>query len=289
MIIGAAKCGTTSLHSYLQGHPEVYMPDLKEPCYFAQPWPQQEGLPETEEEYLDLFRDGADMAAVGEASANYLFVPEAPQRIYDLLGANVKLIVILRNPINMMFSLWEHAFCGYNERRDAREALLASSLDEILTEEERKLLGTRLYGLRANYVQQLERYFKLFPQENIKIFFFEEFFKPGLPQYGELCRFLGVSEDHRPVAKIQNKGVGVRLRGVIDFFRYYYPKYVFPVLKHLVPHVVRRNVKEMILSAAKKRENRKHAPVRRELESRLNDSVRELEKFLGRDLSEIWF
>ena len=289
IIIEAAKYGTTSLHRYLQSHPEIYMQDLKEPCYFAQPWPQQEGLPETEEEYLELFKDGEDKVAVGEASANYLFVPGTAECIFKSLGHDVKLIVMLRNPVSMMFSLWEHAFCGYGERRNAREALLSSRLDEPLTEADRKLFGTKLYGLRANYVKHLKSYFDIFPRKNIKVFIFEEFFKPDLPQYGALCRFLGVSDNHQPVEDIQNKGVGIRSRSVIEFFRHYYPKYVFPVLKYLAPHVVRRNMKEMIFSTAKKIENRKHESVRNELESRLNDSVRELEKLVGRDLSGVWF
>ena len=119
LLIGAAKAGTTSLWSYLAQHPEVYLPENKEPNYFAfadaQPncvgpapahvihelllkfsvttWP----------EYLALFQGRTDQKAVGEASVRYLYVPEAAARIHERLP-EVRLIAVLREPVSRLYS-----------------------------------------------------------------------------------------------------------------------------------------------------------------------------------------
>jgi len=90
-IVGASRSGTTSLYKYLKAIPSVYMSPVKEPGYFAQP-----RIPERAEylklfdggihdkcEYLKLFEGVKDEVAVGEASTNYLWRPEAASRIHD--------------------------------------------------------------------------------------------------------------------------------------------------------------------------------------------------------------
>jgi hypothetical protein len=289
IIVGPAKCGTTSLHSYLQRHPDIFMSEPKEPCYFCRPWPQDVGLPQTDEEYLALFDGVTHEKVVGEASANYLFSPDAPQRICDMLGNDVKLLIMFRHPVDMMYSLWEHAVRGGWENREVRQALLASSLDEELTDETHKSFWTTLYLRRANYAEQLERYYALFPRENIKIFLFEEFYAPGYPLYSELLEFLGVEDGYYPDGTRLNQGVKLYNRGLNAFFHRTYPLYIFPVIQYIVPHVVRKNVKKAIVSVAKSIGRKQNESVREILEERLYESVRRLEGMLGRDLSRVWF
>jgi hypothetical protein len=87
LIIGAVKAGTTSLHSYLSQHPEIFMPQRKELRYFA----YDEENPyhvrarstrvRTYDEYLSYFSSSSGRKAVGEASPNYLGSPGAAERI----------------------------------------------------------------------------------------------------------------------------------------------------------------------------------------------------------------
>ena len=113
IVIGAAKCGTTSLVHYLAQHPQVFMSAEKEPRFFAPEFftkyisgPIRKGTIRNEmevKEYEGLFDDVTTEKAIGEASTEYIFFPETPKRIKKLLP-DVKLIAILRNPSDRAFS-----------------------------------------------------------------------------------------------------------------------------------------------------------------------------------------
>src|SRR5215208_1272534 len=100
-IIGAPKSGTTSLHRYLQEHPQIYMSRTKEPGYFA---PDVEGSrsdllfkhPDAEPEYLALFANATNQKWVGESSTTYLMSRRAPSLIDDF-APDARLIAMVRN------------------------------------------------------------------------------------------------------------------------------------------------------------------------------------------------
>ena len=89
-IVGAAKSGTTSLHSYLRSHPQIYMSEPKEPHYFCTDFHRSSDLLKgtqsgfgmrSKEDYLALFEGVNDSKLVGEASASYLHSKEAASNI----------------------------------------------------------------------------------------------------------------------------------------------------------------------------------------------------------------
>src|ERR1700733_5877159 len=77
-IVGHPKCGTTALYEMLRAHPQIYMPDFKEPWFFAHDMrprfqPVRSGtVPDTLERYMSLFAAAAPGQRVGEASSSYL-------------------------------------------------------------------------------------------------------------------------------------------------------------------------------------------------------------------------
>ena len=71
-IVGAPKCGTTALYAYLRQHPDIFMPETKEPNFFGHDIERRRSQRLTEEEYLALFRLAGDARRVGEASVRYL-------------------------------------------------------------------------------------------------------------------------------------------------------------------------------------------------------------------------
>jgi hypothetical protein len=82
-IVGAPKCGTTSLYEWLKGHPDIHMSPFKEPCYFARDLAWEEsgyylrhGVDRAR--YLELFEDAGAATRVGEASTRYLYSRDAP-------------------------------------------------------------------------------------------------------------------------------------------------------------------------------------------------------------------
>src|SRR5437762_14391876 len=99
-MLGGPKCGTTSFQEYLAGHPQVFMSEPKEPCYFDKdlPFPAS---PRNDAEYMRCF-DGAtgEHTVIGEASTNYLYSKVAVATILAFNPA-ARFIVMLRKPIDM--------------------------------------------------------------------------------------------------------------------------------------------------------------------------------------------
>ncbi|MGH7885823.1 MAG: sulfotransferase domain-containing protein [Thermodesulfobacteriota bacterium] len=125
LIVGAAKCGTTSLYHYLKQHPEIYMSPNKEPFFFVcdtiknQSNKDPRGKFEKShtiysfEKYSNLFEQVKNEKAIGEASTAYLYYyQDSIDKIKRYLGDNVKILIILRNPVERAFSAYTHMLGG---------------------------------------------------------------------------------------------------------------------------------------------------------------------------------
>lgn len=109
MIVGAAKSGTTSLYYYLKQHPYIYMPKRKEPWFFSSKnYSKRTGVVNTLEEYAKLFENAKEYQLIGEASVSYLCTYEETikniKEIYKEKTKDIKIIIVLRNPIERIFS-----------------------------------------------------------------------------------------------------------------------------------------------------------------------------------------
>ena len=112
LIVGAAKSGTTSLHNYLKQHPEIFMSNHKEPHFLINKEIGENRIPKGVKklnEYSSLF-DGSDTFKYrGESSAMYLQFPNiAIKNIKKYLEKDIKIIIMLRNPIDRAFSGYQH-------------------------------------------------------------------------------------------------------------------------------------------------------------------------------------
>ena len=109
LIIGAAKSGTTSLHEELSKHPEIFMCNPKEPHFLAN-LPDNTiggnyGYPRVDEAgYYSLFQKVKNEKIIGESSVSILFYKNAIKKAKSLLGQNIKIVVVLRNPVDRAFS-----------------------------------------------------------------------------------------------------------------------------------------------------------------------------------------
>jgi hypothetical protein len=289
LIIGAAKSGTTSLYHYLRSHPEVFMPARKEPTFFAVP---EAGGITDEAEYLALFAKAGGKKAIGEASISYLYDPESPRRIREFLGDHVKMIAILRNPVDMMYSLWGHVVRAGGESLGFMEGLAKERERQSDPEFASKCLGwaaNYAYTARAMYAQQLERYYAVFNSSQIKVFIYEEFFQPGLPQYADLCSFLGIATDHVPGGQVHNPAGTVRsawLRRVYNERMWWKEP-----LKLIIPGGLRKRLMEALYAFNQRPQALPALTVelRAKLQKTFDHDVRALEKLLGRNLSTVWF
>ncbi len=171
-LIGAQKAGTTSLHHYLDQHPQISMSSVKEPRWFSwMDWPDgDEGAIRDRQAYEALFADADTLrarfgghAAVGESSTDLLYAPGAPQRVHDLVPA-ARIVVLLRQPAERAYSNWLHA------RREDREPL---GFEEALDAEEERIAAgwgpMWHYAGKSRYAPQLERWQTHFPRLHVAL------------------------------------------------------------------------------------------------------------------------
>ena len=202
-IVGAAKCGTTSLHEYLQQHPEIYMSDIKEPHFFSEvdnvlyeesseKKKKHTSLVKDISQYNQLFEAGAMHVYRGESSPSYLWDQNASQKIYEY-NPQSKIIIMLRNPIRRAFSHFQMGVqAGFEKNRPFHEALME---DMKLPDEEKGWNKSHLYLELGFYYQQIKRYTSLFPKEQIKIIKFEDFKSDISLGLKEVFSFLGLSTE----------------------------------------------------------------------------------------------
>jgi len=104
-LVGAPRSGTTALYTYLKSHPEIFMSPIKETQFFAADLLGEHRPIRTWAEYLNCFSGAQSEKRIGEASALYLSSRSAPAAI-KAFCATARIIVILRNPVDMMYSLY---------------------------------------------------------------------------------------------------------------------------------------------------------------------------------------
>lgn len=221
-LIGGPKCGTTSLQEYLAGHPQIFMSNPKEPCYFDSdlPFPKS---PRNEAEYLRCF-DGVteQHAIVGEASSNYLFSRVAVPSILRF-NPDARFIVMLRNPISMSVSL----------HGDAVKTLLEDELDfraawnlQVQRRQGRALPHVCyqkefvLYGDFCKLGEQLRRLYGVVSRERVHVIFFDDFSRDARQAYCATLRFLGLPDDGRIDFPVRNVRVAARSRALRSALTY---------------------------------------------------------------------
>lgn len=200
LVIGAAKSGTSSLYHYLNQHPQIYMSPVKEPAFFAYEGQKVEFAGPGDERrnrsaitewqaYHELFSDAKANQVMGEASVVYLYNPIAPERIKHYIP-DVKLIAILRNPVDRALSNFMHF------RRDNLEPVADFTI--ALSEENKRIAANWQYLWHYTnlgfYGSQLRRYYELFPHEQIALYTYEDFSKNQSKVLQSIFHFLGVDE-----------------------------------------------------------------------------------------------
>lgn len=203
LIIGAPKAGTTSLYAYLKQHPQIYMPPVKEPHFFAldnrgvsfQGPGDQTRLASAVhqlETYKNLFTGVKDEIAIGEASTNYLGSRCAPERIKQLIP-EVKLIAVLRNPIDAAYASYLHLMRNGDEFIKDFSVALQAEPERI-----QKNWGWQWrYQQRGFYFEALERYFSIFEHRQIKVYLFEDFKDDTDGVLRDIFNFLGVESSFK--------------------------------------------------------------------------------------------
>ena len=293
LIIGAAKAGTTAVYAYLSQHPQVFMSEWKEPSFFAlegDPTPfagPRDAVGERQRTrdlagYQALFRGATDEIAVGEASTLYLSSSErAAGRIRRALPA-VKLIAILRNPVERAYSAYRYLVRDEREPLDSFEAALDAEDGRIRSNWE------PIWAYRAGgcYYTQLKRYYDLFPREQIAVHLYEDFERQPESIIREMFGFLGVDPTFEPDMSIRyNVSGDVRSRIVHSIFAA--PSAAKDVLRPLLPRAVRQRLRGAIMERNTRPTLAVMAPeTRQALTAFYREDTERLAELLGRDLAE---
>ncbi|MFB2918690.1 sulfotransferase domain-containing protein [Aerosakkonema funiforme] len=223
-ICGAAKAGTSSLWYILGQHPDIFMPEdelVKEPCYFS----NLVGITD-EKEYLNIFTKADNQKYIGEASTAYLTDPASPQRLYDF-NPNAKIIIMLRNPIQRAYSLYNWMIQdGYEYARTFEEALAKEQQrrnQKIPNFFEPQYYYNYMYFSSGLYYEQVNRYLELFGH-NVFIGLFEDFIKDPKEFLNQLWQFLEIKpcdnlqeEAKNPSRKVVHTYISFAMRRITKF------------------------------------------------------------------------
>ena len=292
IIVGSAKCGTTSLYNYLKQHPQVFMPLLKEPGFFTGAWPH---LVNSEKEYRELFDGAQGKIAIGEASPMYIEDQSVPQKMIDFLGPDTRIIIILRNPIDRAFSLWGHLhYHSMVEPLSFEDALSVErerSESEELKNQDIYYPGIFMYYRGGLYTEKVRRFLDTFGEKNVYVIIFEEFMQDLRNSIKDLYKFLGVDTSFEPILEQHNIANVPRLKQLQKQLSN--PPKIIRVIYSISPRFIKTLIysvgKTIYWTNQKKRTKDNLDPkIQACLSNKFRNDVVDLEHLLHRELRTYW-
>jgi len=286
-IVGAPKCGTTALHSAPSSHPEVFLPENKEPHFFGKDLEVGEDWCVREEvEYMGLFAGCGEEKRLGEASPWYLFSKTAAEEIHAF-QPDARILILLRDPVDLIHSVHlQHLNTANEDIIDLAEALAA---------EPARARGERLparapfpdclaYRSVARLSEQVSRYLDVFDADRVKVLLLDDLHADERAFLREVCRFLDVSEDEELEMGRRNPS---RDLTSVDLMlkRLHYRTRVISGLQRRLPKAAKSLYRGAVRMLPAKRRVGIAPALRAELSQELRGEVARLSSLIGRDLS----
>ena len=290
LIVGTAKCGTTSIYNYLKQHPQVFLPRHKEPLFMMSAIYEKLSrkdpryrISETHtvfsfDDYKKLFEEVKNEKAIGEASTTYLYYHEmAIPNIQKYLG-DVKIIISLRNPVDRAYSSYTHLV------RDGAET---SSFEEFLEKEkERKRENWDILNFPKDlgfYHNQVRAYIDNFTK--VKVCLLDDFKKKHVETIQDLYVFLDVEQSFVPDTRTNFNPSGRPKYALADYLLTkdnFLKSLCRPVFSKIVPYEKRSKLN---LFLKKKNMIKMKAKTREFLMGAFREDILKLQDLIGRDLS----
>ena len=259
------------------------MPSVKEPNFFCLDLSPPAAIRDLEA-YLSLFSDAKGKKAIGEASPTYLYSSVAAEYIKKF-SADARIVIILRNPVDMMYSLHsERLYVGTEEIREFSQALDAE--EHRRTGKEAGRGAFFLYRDVARYSKQVRRMFDIFGRERVHVILHEDMEREPVDTFRKLLEFLMVDPEYQPEFGIHNANKTVRIRWLQNLI--WFPgSGLKRAVRKFVPKSLKRHLIKAIENANTSYQHR--PPMQPVLRRRLTDEFRaeiiELSKLIDRDLS----
>jgi hypothetical protein len=286
LIVGVARCGTTSLFHYLIQHPQVGMPKIKEPKFLSSldlQLPQQGIGDETvnlkivksEEEYFRLFEGLESFKCIGEGSSDcFYYHKNVIPRIIEKWGNSVKIIVCLRNPVDRAFSAYNNLI------RDSREPL---SFSEALQEEDKRISENWdwmwHYKNGGLYADALEHFMNVF--SHVHVVLLEELQHQPRTTMNTIFRFLNVDEDFEVDTSTKYSTSGKPKNKIISTLTSRQNPIIFKIREALLKTIPRKYLEE--IGAKLFHKAVKEVSTKKELTQFFGKDIKKLEKLTGRD------
>jgi len=290
LIVGAAKSGTTSLHSYLNEHPEIFMStknkrgeNCKEPQFLVANKVKNRlhfGV-WTFEEYLDLFSDANDSKIIGESSVFYLYYyKEAIENIKSRLGNDVKIIIILRNPVDRAFSAFLHVSKGMKESLSFEDALAQEEgrLGRDLT-----LTPMVMYKDMGMYYSMVKAYKKEF--KNVHVVIYEDFRDKTNITLDGVFKFLDVIPTGKVDFSVRHNVGGEEWKSVNIKNLFQKDNLLKSIYFKLFPLTVKNKIKEKLLYFSTNKARAMNNKTKVNLKSFFKEDVNRLSNLVQRDLT----
>ena len=295
LIVGMAKCGTSSLSKYLQQHPEVFISRQKEPRFITSQFmdfplngPKDDQVEawyvKNYEQYAQLFKD-ATQKAIGEASADTLYFHQGSIPVIKQYFGDPKIIIILRNPVNRAFSAYQHLV------RDQREPL---SFEEALAREPERIKNNweLIYHYQAvsHYTEPVRAFKENFSQ--VKVIFNEDLQRTPNAVLQEVLQFLGVDDSFNFDDSLRHNVSGKprnQLLHQILWSENAIRAAVRPLVKLVLPTKAMRQKLHSKIMANNLERQHIDENTRQKLKTLFTPDVRALEKLLDCDLSKKFF
>lgn len=273
-IVGMPRSGTTSMYTYLKQHPDIYLAVYKEPNFFSKDLTQSFYNIQDPGLYDTLFTDAGDKKCIGEGSVWYLTSKIAAGEIKKF-SPSAKIIIMLRNPVDMIYSLHGLYVRTKNENITEFPKALAVQADRVkgLSIPETCYFPEGLfYTDVAGYYQKIKRFTDVFERKNIHVVIFDDFVTDTPQSYREALEFLEVDPNF-PAEFDLKKASGVIQPIVLRQVRRSHPE-----IKKKLAAKVRLDAHESPPRAPLPPQLRSH------LQSIFKEDIEKTSKLIGKDL-----
>jgi len=285
-IIGAPKCGTTSLAYYLGQYPDVFTPRVKEPTFFCQDL-TTDSPHLSEREYLKIYARWEKQMVALDVSTAYFVSRSAADLIYNY-SPKSKIIAIIRNPVDAMYSAyWYNRWAMVESEPTFEQAIHAElSRSQRVVPVRYQTLERLLYKRIYDYPTNLKRYFDRFKKEDVKVLIFEEFVREPKLTTQHVVRFLGLNPNVRLILEKRNASKVPVSESLANFIARP-PVFLSKLSRALIPHRLRISIHSKLneLNSKEAQYPPMNPETRRQLTKHFTPSVHRLSEMLDRDLT----
>ena len=226
-LVGAARCGTTSLYNYLNSSKHIFLPRVKEPNFFSDvDSPKSEDFKPPKKGasyhtkiirdlkvYNELYVEALKNQLKGDSSPSYIWDTKVAKKLYHH-NPNAKIIISLRHPVDRAYSHYVMNYYTGNEKNNSFEKALKSTKNSTWG-------SCNEYLEMGYYYNQVKAYYDLFPKEQIKILVYEDWTRNINSEIGEVFKYLGISVSESVFSQTveSNKIKPVKRKALLNMLR----------------------------------------------------------------------